>query len=184
MDKTRLQEYLDRLKMELGWRGISDAEAMEEIESHLLDSIEQGLRRGLSPEEAQQEALDHFGSPRVVAASFEKEKKEPMQKIYFFAALIVGLLIAYIDSRGTWDDTGITVMALLASGGLIGLLAQKRPWVFALAFGIWIPLWNILHAPGSHKLYLLPVLIFPFTGVFAGWALRKIVQKTLHHQPQ
>ncbi len=66
------------------------------------------------------------------------------QKILLVASLVLGLLIAYIDSRPTWDDTGITVFALLAGGGIIGLLVQKRPWLFALAFGLWIPLWGVV----------------------------------------
>ncbi len=182
MAETRLQGYLDRLKNELNGRGISNAgDVLEEIESHLLDSVDQGLRQGLSLEEAQRRALDRFGPPGLIAASFEKEKKEPMQKILFAGSVLLGLLIAYIDSRPTWDDTGITVMALLAGGVLIGLLSGRRPWLFALAFGIWIPLWNIYK---THSLNLLPVLIFPVAAVYAGWALRKVIQKTLHSGQQ
>ncbi len=100
-----------------------------------------------------------------------------MQKIYFVAAILLGLLIAYIDSRPTWDDTGITVLALLAGGGIIGLLAQKRPWLFALAFGVWIPAWSIIR---THSFTLLPVLIFPLISVYAGWAMRQVLRRTLN----
>ncbi len=83
-----------------------------------------------------------------------------------------------MDSRPGWDDTGITVLALLAGGGIIGLLLQKRPWLFALAFGIWLPLWEGL---ASHDFKMLIVLIFPFIGVFAGWAIRLVSRKVLHN---
>jgi hypothetical protein len=33
-------------------------------------------------------------------------------------ALGFGLLIAYVDSRPNWDDTGVTALALLAGSGL------------------------------------------------------------------
>ena len=100
-----------------------------------------------------------------------------MQKILLVCALASGLLIAYVDSRPTWDDTGITVFALLVASGIIGLLVQRRPWLYALAVGLWIPLWGIIH---TQNLSMLLVLLFPFAGVYAGWALRLVVQKTFH----
>jgi hypothetical protein len=100
------------------------------------------------------------------------------QKLLLFGSIGLGLLIAYIDSRPTWDDTGITVFALLAGGGIIGLLLQKRPWLFALAFSIWMPVWGIV---ARHDLMMLVVLIFPFIGVYAGWAVRQVSRKVLHN---
>ncbi len=93
-----------------------------------------------------------------------------MQKITFIAATLLGLFIAYVDSRPTWDDTGITVLALLVGGGIIGLLIVRRPWLYALAFGIWIPLINILR---THGFALLPVFVFPLGSVYAGWVIRR-----------
>ena len=100
-----------------------------------------------------------------------------MQKGLLAIALASGLLIAYVDSRPTWDDTGITVFALLVTSGIIGLLVQRRPWLYALAIGLWIPLWGVIQA---QNVSMLLVLLFPFAGVYAGWALRLVVQKTLH----
>jgi hypothetical protein len=100
------------------------------------------------------------------------------QKILLFSSVVMGLLIAYIDSRPTWDDTGMTVFALLAGGAIIGLLLQKRPWLFALAFGLWVPLWGVI---ARHDPRMLIVLIFPFAGVFAGWAIRQVSGKVLHN---
>jgi hypothetical protein len=100
-----------------------------------------------------------------------------MQKLLLLFSLVSGLLIDYIDSHPTWDDTGITVFALLVAGGIIGLVVQRRPWLYALALGLWIPLWGILHA---HSFMLLLGLIFPFIGVYAGWVLRLVLRKTLH----
>ncbi len=97
-----------------------------------------------------------------------------MQKILFILSITAGLLIAYVDSRPTWDDTGITVFALLVAGGMIGLLVQRRPWLYALALGLWIPLWGILHA---RDFAMLLVLLFPLVGVYAGWALHVVLRK-------
>ena len=96
-----------------------------------------------------------------------------MQKVLVIVALCLGLSIAYMDSRPTWDDTGITVMALLFSSGMLGFLGPKRPWLWALAVGIWIPLLAILT---KHNFGLIVVFIFPFLGAYAGMALRRVLK--------
>lgn len=100
-----------------------------------------------------------------------------MQKVYFIAALAAGLLIAYVDSLPHWDDTGITVFALLLTGGIIGLLARRRPWLFGLAIGLPLPLHAIL-VSGDFKMLIMA--LFPLLGVYAGWGLRRVLQKNLH----
>ncbi len=99
-----------------------------------------------------------------------------VDKVLLFIAPIIGIVIAYVDSRPTWDDTGITVFALLACSGLLALFIPRRPWLWALAIGLWIPLWGILHA---HNFSMLFVLIFPFVGAYAGWAVRRILPKRI-----
>ena len=37
------------------------------------------------------------------------------------AAVLVGLAIAYVDSRPTWDATGDRVLSLIISAGVFGL---------------------------------------------------------------
>lgn len=97
-----------------------------------------------------------------------------MQKTLLAAALAVGMVITYVDSTPSWDDTGITALALLLGAGVIGLFARRRPWLFALAIGLWIPLRGILL---KHDFRFLIVLLFPLAGVYAGWALRKLVRR-------
>ena len=100
-----------------------------------------------------------------------------MQKVYFIAALAAGLLIAYVDSLPNWNDDGITVFALLLTGGIIGLLVERQPWLFGLAIGLPLPLHAIL-VGGDYKMFI--VLLFPLLGIYAGWGLRRVLQKTLH----
>src|SRR5512139_351729 len=103
---NRIQSYLRALKRQLWLRDIFDEESFAEMESHLLEAVEAGLRQGLSQSEAEQQAIDRFGSVKLVARSFEKERTDVMQKILLALAILMGLLIAYVDSRPTWDDTG------------------------------------------------------------------------------
>ncbi len=184
MKENQIQTYLCRLERQLWLRGIINSEIMAEIESHLLESVEAGLRRGLDAEEAEHEALERFGSVEIIAKTFEKERKNTMQKILLAVAVLMGLSIAFVDSRPTWDDTGITVVALLLGSGLLTLLGYQKPWLIALAIGLWMPLYEIFL---SHQFSLsagFPILLFVllvcFVGAYAGWAARLGIRKTLH----
>jgi len=89
--------------------------------------------------------------------------------------IAVGVAIAYVDSRPHWDDAGITAFALLGSAGLLGLIAPRRPWLWALCVGIWIPAHAIAKAPGPGSLMMLVILAFPLAGAYAGMFVRKLL---------
>ena len=101
-----------------------------------------------------------------------------MQKILLAAAVVVGLLIAYVDSLPKWDDTGITVFALVFCGGILGLTVRRRPWLYGLAVGLWLPLRAIVL---THDLKFVVVLAFPLAGAYAGWGLQKLIAISSPH---
>jgi hypothetical protein len=101
-----------------------------------------------------------------------------MQRILLAAALVVGLAIAYVDSLPKWDDTGITVFALVFCGGILGLIVRRRPWLYGLAVGLWLPLRAIVL---THDLKFVGVLAFPLAGAYAGWGLHKLIAKSSPH---
>jgi hypothetical protein len=177
MNQDCIEAYLHALERALWLRGLADADTLTEIESHLRESVEQGQLRGLSLEEAERQALERFGSVKLVASTFEKERKDTMQSILLAVAVLAGLFSAWVDARPNWDDTGILVGGLLLVSGLLTLLGGRRPWLIALAVGIWIPLHDIYL---SHDLRMLVVLLIPLVGAYAGWAVRLGVRKTLH----
>jgi hypothetical protein len=172
MDRKWLGAYLEELSGELRKRGVYRARILEEVQNHLLESVEYAIKSGASPEAAQLQALERFGPAWVVAAQFYRERSHTMQKILAAAAVLSGIFIAFVDSRPTWDDTGITAFGLLAVSGLLGILGPKRPWLWALLVGIWIPLYNILT---THNFSLLLTLIFPFFGAYAGMLVRNLI---------
>jgi len=177
MKENRIQTYLRSLECHLWLRGLADADAMTEIESHLLESVEAGLRQGLSVGEAEQKALEQFGPLKVVALTFERERMNVMQIIFLMIAVLAGLFSAYVDSLPTWDDTGVLAGGLLLISGLLTLLGHRKPWLIALAVGVWIPLHDIYL---SHDFRLLLVLLFPLVGAYGGWAVRLGIRKTFH----
>src|SRR5215208_768631 len=100
-----------------------------------------------------------------------------MQKILLAVAVIVGLFFAYVDSRPTWDDTGILAGAILLTCGLIALLGFQRPWLLALAVGAWIPLRGIFV---THNFGSILALIIALVGAYLGWGCRLGIRKTFH----
>lgn len=95
-----------------------------------------------------------------------------MQKIMLMFALAAGGLITYVDSRPGWDDTGVTAFAILAVCGVLGLVGPKRPWLWAIAVGVWIPLLGIAV---THNYGSVLALLIAFAGAYAGMAIRNAV---------
>jgi len=69
-----IDDYLTRLRQELQRHGCEDARLIEEAREHLADGIDEGLRRGLTADEAEREAFERFGPPEVIARSTLKER--------------------------------------------------------------------------------------------------------------
>ena len=83
--------------------------------------------------------------------------------------LAMGLAIALVDTSPGWDDTGISAVAVLAASGLLAVMQPRRPWLWALVVGLWIPALNIAthHNYGS-LLALLVAGAGAYGGAFAG----------------
>jgi hypothetical protein len=177
MKDDRIQTYLGALERKLWLRGSSNPETMAELESHLLESVEAGLHQGLSVEKAEERALERFGSVKIIAHTFEKEVKNLMQNVLLAPGALAGLFFAYVDSRPTWDDTGILAGAILLTCGLIALIGYRRPWLLALVVGVWIPLRGIFI---TQNYFSLIALIIAFIGAYGGWVVRQGIRKTFH----
>ena len=95
-----------------------------------------------------------------------------MQKVLTAIAAISGLFFAYVDSRPTWDDTGILVGAIVITCGGLSLIGYQRPWLLALLVGIWIPLYELIFTHGVGGIVALGVA---FVGAYAGWLLRRML---------
>jgi len=169
-----LESYLHDLSFELGKCGIVESAIIEETRGHLIDALEAGQRRGLTVEAATREALERFGPPRLIAERFMLERHRTADRVLFVVAILLGMAIAYIDSRPTWDDTGVTVFSLILSGGVLGILGAQRPWLWSLAVGIWIPILHIAHAPTLGSIAGgCVILAFPTAGAYAGRFCRR-----------
>ena len=95
-----------------------------------------------------------------------------MTKVLLPFSVLAGLAIAWIDSRPTWDDTAITVFALLAFAGIFASIEPRRPWLWALTVGIWTPSYSVLLA---HNYSGLIAIAFPFVGAYLGAGMRRLI---------
>lgn len=89
----------------------------------------------------------------------------------FGAAVTVGLLIAWVDARPTWDDTGITAAAIFLTAGFLGFAAPRWAWLWALSVGAWIPAYGLLRH-GDYAVFLALIVAFcgAYLGTLARWA--------------
>jgi hypothetical protein len=81
-------------------------------------------------------------------------------------ALLLGALIALVDSSPGWDDTGVSAALVLTASGLMGALHPQRAWVWAFAVGSWIPLLG--GAFDRFDYASLLTLVFALVGAYAG----------------
>lgn len=99
---SRLEVYLSRLRKELRTRWLNQDRLVAEAREHLVDRIEDGRRRGLSPEAAEQEAFDGFGSPETIAECAAAERNHMWECKWWVLiptialAIIAGLASYYL----------------------------------------------------------------------------------------
>ena len=81
-------------------------------------------------------------------------------------AVIAGLGLAVIDSRPGFDDTAITAVGLALGAGLASFVSGRRPWLWALAAGVWVPLIELRDMANGGPLLALG---FSAAGAAIGW---------------
>jgi len=79
-----------------------------------------------------------------------------------------------MDSSPGWDDTGITVGALLIASAVTAALAGQRPWLVALLVGGFVPLLEIPRGAGGASLV---ALLFAGVGAFVGSMLGRVFEQ-------
>jgi hypothetical protein len=57
-------------------------------------------------------------------------------------ALAAGVLIGFVDSRPTWDDTAITAGSVFLCAGILGAARPRVAWLSGLAVGAPVPVLN------------------------------------------
>jgi hypothetical protein len=176
MTFNEIDAYIARLTASLRTLGIVDARIIEETRGHLVDDVEKQMEHGVAADIAQRDAIARFGDVQLVAASIASDRYRLLDSCLFIAALMLGLVIAYIDSRPHWDDAGITAGLMFLSSAIFSTLAPRHPWVWALAIGSWLPLLTIVRSHSAGSALMSIVLLFPLAGAYAGLAVRRMLR--------
>jgi hypothetical protein len=171
MTLPQVESYVQRLRRELRRHFIADPRLIDEVRDHLVDAVDRAGEREDSLA-AEEQAIERFGSPELVAAAFVADRTRILHRCLLVAAILAGLAIAYVDTRPTWDDAGLTAGAMALAAAALGLLGPERPWLWALAVGVWIPTYALVRTPAPGSIARLVVLIFPLAGAYLGRAVR------------
>jgi len=90
-------------------------------------------------------------------------------KCALLLAVSLGWLIAYVDSRPHWDDTGITAGLMFVVSFFCAALFPKRPWLWALAVGTGVPVMAMITSQNYGGWLALAIA---FAGAYVGYLLR------------
>jgi hypothetical protein len=174
-----MDPYIARLERELQKRFVTDPAFLDEVRGHLSEAVARGRETGLDATAADDAAIARFGSAELVAETFAADRSRTSYRILMVCAIACGLAIAYVDSRPNWDDAGITAGLMVLVAAAFGVLGPRRPWLWALAVGIWIPAHAIADARSSASGFMPLVLLFPLGGAWLGRLLRSTMSRPL-----
>ena len=121
MTSASLEAYLAQLARERRVRGLRDARIVAEAREHLVDVIEEGVRRGVSAEVATREAFARFGPPELVAAGFAKERYRMVNWLLTMVSRVAGLIRTQRPGAGHYHDVS-------APSRIHFAVRLKRPW--------------------------------------------------------
>ncbi len=116
-----------------------------------------------------------MNQPDPVAASPQHTRRglAPRDELLLATiAAVTGLGIAWLDSRPGNDATGVTVVLLLSAAFAVAAASGRRPWLWAILVGIWVPLFELGGSSGPASLAALVVSII---GAAAGYVLARFV---------
>jgi uncharacterized protein involved in exopolysaccharide biosynthesis len=107
MTPEPLDAYLRALASALHDHGHAAARIVAEAREHLADAVEDGLRRGLTREDAEREAVERFGPPDLIAAQAAPVRSRTMSRLAAAFDSIVG--------HWRWVTAATVLAAALAS---------------------------------------------------------------------
>jgi hypothetical protein len=102
----------------------------------------------------------------------DKDQRKHLSRVAALAVLS-GLAIAWLDSRQDWDDTGISAGVILLTSGSFTAIRPAYPWLWALAVGSWIPVFEITTSQNYGSLLALAVA---FLGAYGAATVLKTIR--------
>jgi hypothetical protein len=79
--------------------------------------------------------------------------------IVLLAATALGLGIGYVDSRPTWDDTGISAAAILLTAAILAAVRPRAAWWVGTIVGVAVLGWSVATGGGFGAAVALPIAL-------------------------
>ena len=117
MTSGPLDTYLQELQRALGERGLDDPRIVDEAREHLVDAVEDGVRRGLDRAAAERQAVERFGAPGVIVAQALPPRSPVMDRLTTTLDTIV--------HQWRWIAAATAVAALVTSAASYRLLPTR-----------------------------------------------------------
>jgi hypothetical protein len=92
--------------------------------------------------------------------------------LLIFISITISIFYGWVDTRPSWDDTGITVFAVLLTTFVFGMLQPRYAWLWAIIIGSGIALFDAIL---SHNYGAMMVLVFAFAGAYSGALFKRII---------
>ncbi|HEY7567300.1 MAG TPA: hypothetical protein VH762_06995 [Gemmatimonadaceae bacterium] len=94
-------------------------------------------------------------------------------------ALVVGVAIAYVDSRATWDDAGVTAAALFITSAVLAAVSPRAAWLIGFVVGLPVLALNVvLHGNFGAVMGIVVSLVGAVIGHFIGRAIGRRAMTT------
>lgn len=122
-----ISDYLRQLEWALPVGPVSKRRILREIETHLLDAVQQELRSGNSRGEAERRAMARLGSPQMLAARFSHRPKRSLVAAVAFATVLGGAAaVALVLTFGGRSGSQIPGNAIHPGSVVQAQLAAQR----------------------------------------------------------
>jgi len=161
-----IESLLQELGRALRDRDVTDERAIDEAREHLIDLVEDGVRRGLPQDAAEQEATRRFGAPASVAAQFT-EGRSPM------LARLLSVAAATSRALTLQPRRAVRVSLLLASPAMLFLLAVLLDEGFGISASM-APVNAIMATPGWREAFNLITPVIFLGGLALGVLLNAL----------
>lgn len=176
--------YVAQLEPDLFGRRRTRRRIAEEVRGHLEEAVARGIERGLSPEDAQRRAIEHFGPPPVVINSWAESKGIGVVTNFtrfgglagIVGAIGLSLTMAYAEiswsfSIGWFAETALAFGALLAIGMLAAYVRLRGKLGRYARIGFRLIVVGLIVGFGSSMLWFVPGGVFGILLLIAGVGL-------------
>jgi len=87
-------------------------------------------------------------------------------------AVLIGCGIAYVDSRATWDDAGVTAGALFITSAVLSAVSPRAAWLIGIVVGLPVLAFNVvLHGNFGAVIGIVVSLVGAGVGFWIGKAI-------------